>query len=114
MKMIWAIVRWTRLKEVEESLFKIGERSFSVTKVKGIGEESGYLEYDLVSHLKIEIIVPEDHVAKIKDVLIKAAWTGVRGDGLIAVLPVEEFAKIREAKGNRAPKNNMKQGIGKK
>lgn len=101
MKMIWAIVRWTRLKEVEESLFKIGERSFSVTKVKGVGEDSGYLEYDLVSHLKIEIIVTEDHVAKIKDAIIKAAWTGVQGDGMFAVLPVEEFAKIRQAKNER-------------
>lgn len=114
MKMILAIVRWTHLKEVEEALLKIGERSFSVTKIKGLGEENGYLEYDLVSHLKIEIIAPEDRVEKIKDVIIKAAWTGVRGDGLFAVLPVEEFAKIREIKENSTARNNMKQGIEKK
>jgi len=96
--MIWAIVRWTHLKDVEKALFKIGEKSFSVTKVKGLGEEKGYLEYDLVSHLKIEIVAPEERVARIRDTIVKAAWTGVRGDGLIAVLPVEEFVKIRQVK----------------
>ncbi|MBI3610336.1 MAG: P-II family nitrogen regulator [Nitrospirae bacterium] len=105
MKMICAIVRWTHLKEVEQALFKIGERSFSVTKIKGLGEEKGYLEYDLVSHLKIEIITSEGRVKKIKDAIVKAAWTGVPGDGVIAVLPVEELTKIREAeRPNRFPK----------
>ncbi len=104
MKMIWTIVRWTHLKEVEKALFRIGEKSFSVTKVKGLGEEKGYLEYDLVSHLKIEILAPEDRVARIKEALVKAAWTGVAGDGVIAVLPVEEFVKIRESRNVDPPR----------
>jgi nitrogen regulatory protein P-II 1 len=98
MKMIWAIVRWTCLKDVEKALFGIGEKNFTVTKVKGLGEEREYLEYDLVSHLKIEIIVPDERVQRIKEAIAKAAWTGGRGDGLIAVLPVQEFAKIRQIK----------------
>ena len=106
MKMVWAVVRWTHLKEVEQALFKIGERSYSVTKVKGLGEERGYLEYDLVSHLKIEIIVPDDRVAQIKDAIVEAAWTGVRGDGLIAVLQVEEYTKIREARRPGLPERS--------
>ena len=104
MKMIWAVVRWTHLKDVEKALFKIGERSFSVTKIKGLGEEHGYLEYDLVSHLKIEILAPEDRVARIKETIVKAARTGSPGDGLIAVLPVEECTKIREKKWTDQPR----------
>lgn len=105
MKMIWAIVRVIHLDDVEKALFKIGERSFSVTKVKGLGEEKGYLEYDLISHFKVEVIAPEDRVAKIKEAIVKAAWTGQPGDGLIAVLPVEELTKIREAgRPSRLPK----------
>lgn len=107
MKMIWAVVRWTHLKDVEKALFKIGERSFSVTKVKGLGEEHGYLEYDLVSHLKIEILAPEDRVLRIKGAIAKAAWTGQPGDGLIAVLPIEEIIKIREAKRSDPPRKSQ-------
>lgn len=99
MKMIWAIVRWTCLEDIEKALFEIGEKSFSITKVKGfeiVGH--GFSESDFVSHLEIKIVTQEDRVAKIKNIIVNATWTGVRGDGVIAVLPVEEFIKIREAK----------------
>lgn len=42
-------------------------------KVKGIGEERGYLEYDLVSHLKVEIVALEERVGRIVAALAAAA-----------------------------------------
>lgn len=61
------------LQEVEKALFAVGEPAFSVTKVKGLGEERGYLEYDLVSPLKVEIIAPEERVGRIVAAIAAAA-----------------------------------------
>ncbi len=106
MNMIWAIVRNECLEELEKALLKIGEKGFSVSKVQGMGElrEYGYIIFDLVSHIKVEIFASEDRVAKIKDAIVNVAWTGFAGDGLIAVLPVEEFTKIRTAKRPDPPR----------
>lgn len=98
-KMVWAVVRWTVLKEIERGLFEIGERSFSVTKVRGF-EIVGNLnsESDLVDHLEITLVTQESRVGKIKAIILSGARTGNPGDGVIAVLPVEEFQRIRDAK----------------
>mgnify|MGYP001608230728 CR=1 FL=1 len=100
MKMILAIVRSECLEKLEKTLLKIGEKGFSVNKIQGMGElrEYGYIIFDLVSHIRIEIITSEDRVAKIKEAIVEAGWTGYAGDGLIAVLPVDEFTKIRNLK----------------
>lgn len=99
MKMVWAVVRWTHLESIQKALIKMGERSFSISKVRGyeiVGDS--YIESDLVDHLEIKIVTQESRVAKIRDIIVKSAHTGFRGDGVIAVLPVEQFIKIREAK----------------
>ncbi len=96
MKMIWAVVRYTHLERVEDALSKIGQASFSVTRVRGLGEEHTLTEHGLVSHLKVEILVPNDRAERVRSAIVKAAWSGLEGDGLIAVLPVEGFVKIRE------------------
>ena len=99
MKMIWAVVRWTYLKEIEKKLFEIGEKSFSITKVKGFERRGqSFMESDLVDHLKIEIFAQEDRVERIKEIIVNVTHTGLPGDGVFAIIPVEEFIKIRETK----------------
>jgi nitrogen regulatory protein P-II 1 len=97
-KMIVAIVRSTDLKKVETALLAAGVRGLTVSKVKGIGEEKAFLEQNLVAHVKFEIIVPEEDADRVTQVIVNAAWTGCAGDGIVAVLPVETFIKIRETK----------------
>ena len=96
MKMIIAIVRSTDLKKVEAALLLAGAQGLTVTKVKGIGEEKAFLEQNLVAHVKFEVIVPEQNIKRITQVIVETAWTGCAGDGIISVLPVETFIKIRE------------------
>jgi nitrogen regulatory protein PII len=77
----------------------MGERSLSMTKVKGF-EIAGnrYLESDLVDHLEIKIVTEDSRAAKIRDMIVRTAHTGFQGDGVVAILPVEEFTRIRDVK----------------
>lgn len=97
MKMVWAVVRYANFERVERALSKLGQTSLSVTRVRGVGEEFTLREGELVGHLKVEVIVPDDHVTAVRDTILNAAWTGLPGDGLVAVLPVDECAQTRKA-----------------
>ncbi|MGE3519551.1 MAG: P-II family nitrogen regulator [Vicinamibacterales bacterium] len=45
---------------------------------------------------KLEIIVSADLVADVVDAIKRASHTGRAGDGVVYVVPVEQFARIRE------------------
>ena len=95
-KYIVAIVRSDVLEALEERLQHAGVRGLSVTKVKGIGEYANFFTRDRFSeHAKIEIFVDESRVEAIVKVIIDAAHTGDLGDGIVTVLPVEKFYRIR-------------------
>jgi nitrogen regulatory protein P-II 1 len=72
-------------------------------EVKGRGQQKGIIqqwrgqEYrvDLLSKLKLEIVVSDDQVDKLVDVIVASARTGSIGDGKIFVQPVEKVIRIR-------------------
>jgi len=67
-----------------------------VTHVKGFGEYANFFRHDwLVMHERIEIFTDEAMAEVIVAAIIDVAHTGTAGDGVIAVLPVEEFVRIR-------------------
>jgi nitrogen regulatory protein P-II 1 len=93
---IVAIVRSEVLTTLEQRLQHAGVRGLSVTKVKGIGEYANFFARDQFSeHAKIEIFTDESKVEAIVKVIIDAAHTGDLGDGIVTVLPVEKFYRIR-------------------
>ena len=93
---IVAIVRSEVLTTLEQRLLHAGVRGLSVTKVKGIGEYTNSFARDQFSeHAKIEIFTDESKVEAIVKVIIDAAHAGDLGDGIVTVLPVEKFYRIR-------------------
>ena len=93
---IVAIVRSEVLTTMEERLQHAGVRGLSVTKVKGIGEYANFFARDQFSeHAKMEIFTEESKVEAIVKIIIDAAHTGDLGDGIVTVLPVEKFYRIR-------------------
>jgi len=83
------------MRKVEEALLAEGIRGFSVSKVKGHGEERAFIELNLVTHVKFDIFARDDQVETIVRTIQEACWTGCAGDGVIAVMPLEDFVKIR-------------------
>jgi nitrogen regulatory protein P-II 1 len=98
LKKITAIVRSTALEHVEQRLRDLGVPGMTVTHVTGFGDYANFFRRDwLVTHAKIEIFTDDTLVPAIVSCITEVAHTGTPGDGIIAVLPVEEFLRIREA-----------------
>jgi nitrogen regulatory protein P-II 1 len=89
-------IRHDRLDQVEERLQNMQVKGLSVSQVKGFGEYADFFSHTwMVRHARMEILVGEDRVDEIVKAILETAQTGVSGDGLVAVLPVEKVYRIR-------------------
>jgi nitrogen regulatory protein PII len=94
MKEIKAIIKPLMLERVLEALREIQDLSaVTISPAHGLSIKRG--TFDQVVHTKLEIIVPDEMVARIAETIQKAAHTGNAGDGRIFVIPVEQTVKIR-------------------
>lgn len=95
-KVIVAIIRRDKLEDVEKALRDVGVERISVSKVKGYGEYHDFFARSwMVEEVRVEIFTRKDEVETITAAVMDAAHTGVPGDGIVAVLPVEKFFLIR-------------------
>ncbi len=103
MKKIEAIIKPFKLDEVKEALSEVGIQGLTAAEVKGFGRQKGHTELyrgaeyvvDFLPKIKVEVVVPDDRVARVVEAIAKAARTGRIGDGKIFVLPVDEVVRIR-------------------
>jgi len=111
MKLIIAIIKPFKLEEVKDTLSEIGVVGMTVTEVKGFGRQKGHTEIyrgseytvDFLPKVKLEVVLPDDLVAKAVDAIIKGAKTGKIGDGKVFVAPIDEVVRIRtEERGEAA------------
>ena len=95
-RMIVALIRRARLEEVEKALRGIGVERINVTKVKGYGEYHDFFARSwMVEEVRVEVFTRRDEVDRTVRAIMDAAHTGLAGDGVVAVLPVEEFFLVR-------------------
>lgn len=95
-KFIVAIIRRDRLEQVEKKLQDIGVERISVSKVKGYGEYHNFFARNwMVEEVRVEIFTRKDEVEDVTSAIIEAAHTGLPGDGVVAVIPVEKLFLIR-------------------
>lgn len=93
---VTAIIRPGRLEAVEERLRALGVPGVSVTRVKGYGEYANFYESDwLGEHVRVEVFIGQSRAEEIAEAIVEVAHTGVQGDGIVAVLPVESVYHIR-------------------
>lgn len=93
---VTAIFRSDRLEAVEDRLRSLGVPGVSVTKVKGYGEYANFYTTDwMCSRVRIEVFIGESKAEVIAEAIIDAAHTGIEGDGIVAILPVESVYHIR-------------------
>lgn len=111
MKKIEAIIRDEKLSAVKESLKDLGVAGMTVTEVKGHGTQKGITEVyrdksysvDLISKVKLEVVVEDKDVNTITNAIIDVARTGSIGDGKIFVSTIDNVIRIRTGEtGNRA------------
>lgn len=93
-----AIVRECCLEKVQSSLMAAGAAGLTVTHVRGAGEYVNTFGRDTLSrHARIEVFAKAENVERLVEAIHAAAHTGQKGDGVVAVLPVEAFYHIRAA-----------------
>jgi nitrogen regulatory protein P-II 2 len=110
MKLVMAIIKPFRLDEVRKALTDLGLQGMTVTEVRGYGRQKGHIEIyrgaeytiSFLPKLKIEVVVPANHVDKTVDTIVAAASTGRIGDGKIFVIPVEQALRIRTGETDEA------------
>lgn len=103
MKKIEAIIRPEKLRVVREALEELGYPGITISDIKGHGKQKGLTqqwrgqEYkvELLSKVKIEIVVLDEDVGKTLNAIVREARTGEMGDGKIFVLPVETALRVR-------------------
>lgn len=102
MKKIEAIIRPVKLEPVQSALEKIVQ-GITITEVRGHGKQRGVsetyrgatLEVNLLSKIKVEVVVPDNLADQVIEAICAAARTGQVGDGKIFVYPVEEVIRVR-------------------
>ena len=103
MKLIKAYIRTIMIDKVIHSLEAGGFTDMTVVDVKAIrkGINPQDLDYSLelaeryMNVAKLEIVLQDDRVELAKEIILKTARTGRKGDGFVHVSPVDEAIHIR-------------------
>jgi nitrogen regulatory protein P-II 1 len=94
--LVVAITRSDALEAVESKLHAVGVRAITVTRVRGWGEYANLISEDhKVDRLKAEVFVDAHKARQVTDALLETCHDDCLGDGVVAVLPVQEFLSAR-------------------
>ena len=95
-KTVTAIMRGSELERVETRLRELQVPGITVTKVRGYGEDADLLSHDwMSSHVRLEVVIEEDQVEMVVRAILKEAHTGLPGDGILFVSPLDLVYRIR-------------------
>ncbi len=95
-KKIAAIVRLDVLEKVEKALKELGVPGVSVSQIKGYGEYSDFYTKDwMVTNARVEIFIDTENAETTAQAIMQAAHTGLEGDGIVTLTPVEKIYHIR-------------------
>lgn len=103
LKKIEAIIREDKLNDVKDALREIGIVGMNVFEIRGHGRQggitlagrSGTYQVDMLPKFQVNIILSDVNLEETIEAIIKGAYTGETGDGLIFVTPIEEVIRIR-------------------
>jgi len=111
MKKIEAIIRPSKVEDVNEALTELGIEGMTTIDMKRFRRQEGYIEIyraseysvDFIPKVLISVIVADAVVESAVKAIVKAAKTGEIGDGTVFVSTIDELLRIRtEEKGEKA------------
>ncbi len=104
MEKIEAIIRPEKLDAVKNALADGGFTGLNVVNVIGRGVQKGVthvgrtgekVTIDMLSKVKLELVVNDKDTERAVDIIVKSARTGVVGDGKIFIMPVAKVVRVR-------------------
>jgi nitrogen regulatory protein P-II 1 len=108
-KKIEAIIREEKLDEVKKALRDIGIVGLNVIEVRGHGRQGGIelagrigsYHVDMLTKIQLNIVLSDHNVEKTIETICQAARTGMTGDGIIFVYPVDDVIRVRTGERGR-------------
>jgi nitrogen regulatory protein P-II 1 len=103
LKKIEAIIREDKVNDVKDALAEIGIVGLNLFEVQGHGRQGGIqlvgragtYQVNMLPKIQINIILSDRNLEAAIEAILKSAYTGEPGDGIIFVYPVEEVIRIR-------------------
>lgn len=103
LKKIEAIVREDKVNDVMCALKEIGIVGMSLFEVRGRGRQGGVqlvgragtYQVNMLPKTQINIVLSSHNLEAAIEAILKSAYTGETGDGIIFVTPVEDVIRVR-------------------
>ena len=103
LKKIEAIIREDKVNDVREALNDIGIVGMNMFEVRGHGRQGGIqlvgragtYQVNMLPKIQINIVLSERNLDAAIEAILKSAYTGETGDGIIFVTPVEDVIRVR-------------------
>jgi len=103
LKKIEAIIREDKVNDVREALNDIGIVGMNMFEVRGHGRQGGIqlvgragtYQVNMLPKIQINIVLNKRNLDAALDAILKSAYTGETGDGIIFVTPVEDVIRVR-------------------
>jgi nitrogen regulatory protein P-II 1 len=103
LKKIEAIIREDKVNDVREALNEIGIVGMNMFEVRGHGRQGGIqlvgragtYQVNMLPKIQINIVLNARNLDAALDAILKSAYTGETGDGIIFVTPVEDVIRVR-------------------
>lgn len=97
LKLIVAYVREQRLIPLIERLRDFGVPGVSVSRAEGLGEYINHHGHNgLEPHTRIDVILEESRAQAAAELIMDVARSGLSGDGVVAIMPVDKLFRIRD------------------
>lgn len=94
--MVTAIVRQDMAEKVEQKLIEMGIAGIGLSRIKWYGEYPDFYSRDgLVEYVRLEIFIESARADEVAASIMEVAHTGLRGDGIVSVIPVQKIYRIR-------------------
>lgn len=109
LKKIEAIIREDKINDVKDALSEIGIVGLNMFEIRGHGRQGGIrllgragaYQVDLLPKIQVNIVLSEHNLEETVETILRSAYTGEPGDGLIFIYPVEEVIRIRTRERDR-------------
>jgi len=103
LKKIEAIIREDKVNDVREALNEIGIVGMNMFEVRGHGRQGGIqlvgragtYQINMLPKIQINIVLNKRNLDAALEAILKSAYTGEQGDGIIFVTPVEDVIRVR-------------------
>lgn len=103
LKKIEAIIREDKVNDVMDGLGEIGIVGMNMFEVRGHGRQGGVqlvgragtYQVNVLPKTQVNVVLNERNLEAAIEAILKSAYTGDTGDGIIFVTPVEDVIRIR-------------------